>query len=512
LPQYLQEMITAMDNRGIMAQRRDNGWCWENAYGVDNQRIRSQFYHGHFFLQKTKYFATNYEKEITSTKTREINYISTPYGTLAAYIKENNNAGQMHYLYKDHLGSITAINTAFERRSFDAWGRLRNPYDWSYDDIPDLTILDRGYTGHEHLESFGLINMNGRMYDPIIGRMLSPDPYVQGFAGTQGFNRYSYCVNNPLKYTDPDGEWVHVVVAAVIGGVMNVVTNLDAIDGDFLKGFVAFNVGAGQGALTAVCPVAGIIVGGAVTGATNNIIAQTGKDFSGMNNIDWNQVGVMAGVGVASSAVGYFAGQWAGKYGGGLVINGLKINSPVVQSTVTGAIGGAGGGYAGGYTGGYLLTGDPKLANKMGLQGMWTGLGTGATSGFAGGYLGAKEAGINPWTGKANNSITIGEGMDSRVKPISKDLSSGNIGDDWSSNIEAYQHGKPTQEGMDFNQRWIEFKMQNKSYIYDIGPKGNQPVSPYYNMELNTIMNYPNTYNVYPVQQPGLRILIIHKK
>ncbi|MCL2041449.1 MAG: hypothetical protein FWG84_05345, partial [Bacteroidales bacterium] len=107
-------------------------------YSVDNQRIRSQYYENNQ-LQKTKYFAANYEKEITPAKTREISYISTPYGVLAAYIKENG-AGQMYYLYKDHLGSITTIinqsGTDVERRSFDAWGRLRHPDNWNYVNIP----------------------------------------------------------------------------------------------------------------------------------------------------------------------------------------------------------------------------------------------------------------------------------------------------------------------------------------------------------------------------------------
>ena len=48
--------------------------------------------------------------------------------------------------------------------------------------------------------------MNGRVYDPMLARFLSPDPYVQMPDYTQGFNRYSYCYNNPFKYTDPSGE------------------------------------------------------------------------------------------------------------------------------------------------------------------------------------------------------------------------------------------------------------------------------------------------------------------
>ncbi len=49
--------------------------------------------------------------------------------------------------------------------------------------------------------------MNARLYDPALGRFLSPDPYVQIPDFTQNFNRYSYCINHPLKYTDPSGEF-----------------------------------------------------------------------------------------------------------------------------------------------------------------------------------------------------------------------------------------------------------------------------------------------------------------
>ena len=68
-------------------------------------------------------------------------------------------------------------------------------------------MLGRGYTGHEHLAVFGLVNMNARLYDPILGRFLSPDPYVQLPDNLQGFNRYTYGMNNPLCYVDKNGEF-----------------------------------------------------------------------------------------------------------------------------------------------------------------------------------------------------------------------------------------------------------------------------------------------------------------
>ena len=78
------------------------------------------------------------------------------------------------------------------------------------------SVTDRGYTSHEQLTNFGLINMpvrrndngggNGRIYDPMTLGFLSPDPFVQNPANSQNYNRFSYVLNNPLKYVDPSGE------------------------------------------------------------------------------------------------------------------------------------------------------------------------------------------------------------------------------------------------------------------------------------------------------------------
>jgi RHS repeat-associated protein len=84
-------------------------------------------------------------------------------------------------------------------------GRRRNATIWTYSNVPQSFLFDQGYTGHEHLDQFGLINMNGRIYDPQLGRFLSPDPFVTSPENPQNYNRYSYVLNNPLKYTDPSG-------------------------------------------------------------------------------------------------------------------------------------------------------------------------------------------------------------------------------------------------------------------------------------------------------------------
>jgi RHS repeat-associated protein len=131
------------------------------------------------------------------------------------YSYRNASGKQKILITKDYLGSWYAVTDATgrivtyqgaeQRYSFDPWGRRRNALSWEYDDTPTSFLFDRGYTGHEHLDAFGLINMNGRVYDPVIARFLSPDPVLQSPSNGQNYNRYSYCLNNPLKYVDPSG-------------------------------------------------------------------------------------------------------------------------------------------------------------------------------------------------------------------------------------------------------------------------------------------------------------------
>ncbi len=178
-------------------------------YGPEQQRKKTVLtYQGN--LVSTKIFYPGYEKETAGSNTREVYYINAPTGLCAMYVVENG-VGKMHYVYTDHLGSILKVTdasgTVVAEQNFDAWGRNRNPNDWTYDNIPAVPDwLYRGFTGHEHLSQFALINMNGRVYDPITGTMLSPDNNVQAPDFTQNYNRYVYAFNNPLKYTDPSGE------------------------------------------------------------------------------------------------------------------------------------------------------------------------------------------------------------------------------------------------------------------------------------------------------------------
>jgi RHS repeat-associated protein len=101
-----------------------------------------------------------------------------------------------------------ASGTLSYQYSYDSWGWMRNVSTWANygsGSEPSPFVAGRGYTGHEYLPWFNLINMNGRMYDPLVGQFLSPDNIIQNPYNSQNLNRYSYCLNNPLLYTDLSG-------------------------------------------------------------------------------------------------------------------------------------------------------------------------------------------------------------------------------------------------------------------------------------------------------------------
>ena len=141
--------------------------------------------------------------------------VQTPTG-VAAVIESDGSAkgAAVSYVHTDFQGSwvllTDAAGQAVAHQAFDAWGRPRNPLNWA--PLPEGHGIcmpgQRGYTGHEHLPSLGLIHMNGRAYAPGLQRFLSPDPVLQALANAQSHNRYAYCLNNPLRYTDPSG-YIH---------------------------------------------------------------------------------------------------------------------------------------------------------------------------------------------------------------------------------------------------------------------------------------------------------------
>jgi RHS repeat-associated protein len=126
------------------------------------------------------------------------------------------------YLHTDHLNSITAISDETGHvvspdfggsnpgvLSYDAWGARRGAENQRANPAAFVPPPGRReFTGQESIPNVGLINMNGRLYDPVLARFLTPDPTLQFPTNLQNYNRYSYALNNPLRYTDPTGYFV----------------------------------------------------------------------------------------------------------------------------------------------------------------------------------------------------------------------------------------------------------------------------------------------------------------
>jgi len=293
-------------------------------YGPDQERKMSFYNHltDHPGVPRVlKYFLDQYEYEYRDAQYRHIHYLSGPTGLFGILTIENNTE-TMHYVHTDYLGSYTYITDEdgqlAEVLSYDPWGRRRNTYDWTDYNVPS-TLFDRGYTGHEHLDQFGLINMNGRVYDPFLARFLSPDPFVQAPEYSQNYNRYSYAWNNPLKYTDPSGEFIHLILGAAIGGIANWLANGAQFNaaglGHFgvgaLAGGLAAGVGAGVGAVLAGNAAAG---GGFAAG------------FVGTNTI--TSSGFVAGA-VSGASAGFTNGLVSGTGNG--IISGKKFEDAFVN-------------------------------------------------------------------------------------------------------------------------------------------------------------------------------------
>jgi len=237
--------------------------------------------------------------------------------------------------------------------SYDAWGRLRNPETWQYTtDNNQLSIINyRGYTGHEHLTHFGMINMNGRLYDPVLGRFLSPDNYVQAADFTQNFNRYSYVLNNPLKYTDPSGEFINLIIGGIIGGFMGYMAG-DMAGATGWK-LVEYNIGVGV--------VAGALSSGVGAGVSSALAEGSfGAGFVGSSS---------AAVAASSFYTGAVVGASSGLVGGFVtgIGNSLLEGQSSVQGLKYGGIGAVSGGIIGGVAGGVYAK---KLSSE---RSFWTG-------------------------------------------------------------------------------------------------------------------------------------------
>jgi RHS repeat-associated protein len=310
----------------------------------------------------------NYEEEIVGNTVRKIHYLCGGNGLAAVYI-QNGGKDTLYYAHTDYQGSLIALllpnGTVAERYAYDPWGKRRNPVNWTQTDTRTAFILNRGYTMHEHLTEFNLINMNGRVYDPLTAIFFSPDPYLQSPGNWLNYNRYGYCLNNPFLYTDPGGEFF--LMAVFLGAMINT----------------------------------------AIQGFSGNL--------GGMGSF-WKAMGV----GALSGAAGYGAGAWVGgaiKFGG------------FAGGALIGAGGGAAGGFVGGASNAWANGANFGDGLKSGLIGGGIGALTGGLTGGLIRGITDYSKGYDFWDGSKINKFSLGTSSTDKAlaKTLAKNYNANNI-------------------------------------------------------------------------------------
>ena len=212
-----QDCTTQFNDLNKISSLQEKGKVMTIDYGPDLERCFSILKQDNTILRKVTYM-DDYEKVVANGVTREFYYLDGD-----VIVIRQNGTVHAYQSFKDNLGSILSVidenGSKVFSAEYDAWGKQT---------VSVNTIgLIRGYGGHEMLNEFNLVNMNGRVYDPVLGRFLSPDKYIQEGDNSQNYNSYSYCLNNPLKYADPSGnvfvldDFIAITTMGAMMGAMN---------------------------------------------------------------------------------------------------------------------------------------------------------------------------------------------------------------------------------------------------------------------------------------------------
>lgn len=202
----------------------ENGYSITLDYDAAGMRRHSYFRHGNSNLKSRARISDVHEVEVAPGLNRRLDYIYAEGQLVAVHVKRGS-VDSIYYVMTDHLGSWNKVmdegKNIVQQTHFDPWGNRMSYTAWNSPQTQISFPFDRGFTGHEHYDRFKIINANARLYDPVIGRFFSPDPFVQTPDFSQNYNRYSYCLNNPVMYSDPDGESFTAAVL-IIGAIVGI--------------------------------------------------------------------------------------------------------------------------------------------------------------------------------------------------------------------------------------------------------------------------------------------------
>jgi RHS repeat-associated protein len=348
------------------------------SFGYNANEQRSVMYYGSnagdkLARTKRRYYSADGSMEIsaifpatsttTPTSVEFLTYIGgTAYNAIVV-LKSNGTAYNYFYLHRDYQSSILAITNAtgsvVEKRVFDPWGLVTKVQNGAGTAMAQMTFFDRGYTGHEHLQDVGLINMNARIYNPTLHRFLEADNYIQDPYNTQNYNRYGYCVNNPLKYTDVTGNVFNLATLVgcipIIGSIFSSLLLHQPVD--FARVFVdavitGISMGVTMGIGQACATIGNFYARAAVSALAHGVFqgglsaAQGGKFWAGFASGALSSIAASVWQGGENTIKNHVSGRRVGIGGG---FKGIGAGTGAIGTLAFSAIaGGAGSALAGG--------------------------------------------------------------------------------------------------------------------------------------------------------------------
>ncbi len=211
------------------------------------------------------------------------------------YTRRSDGSTGTYYATSDHLGSSDVVLDGsagvVARESFTHFGARRGSAWTGSPSSADYTAFGNstrnGFTGHEMLDSVSLVHLNGRVYDPFLGRFLSPDSVIQSLGATQSINSYAYAWNDPLKYTDPSG---HSLLGDIVGIAVAIVVAwaLPELLPEYFEALsvptlaVSGFVGGFVGAYVSTGSLSASLTAGLISGVTAAAFAEIGSYASGL--------------------------------------------------------------------------------------------------------------------------------------------------------------------------------------------------------------------------------------
>ena len=223
--------VTPSDNRtqtftdfDLPRQITGNQLTWSFLYGANHQRAAKVVSLSGSPAGSTVYLGKLYEKRTDSSGVvSHVMYVLGEGGAAIAQRTQPDSGGPatIDYLHNDRLGSVANISSSdgsSTKVRFDPFGaRLSTnaPPNQSSNPLPRMTL---GFIGQENEDDLGLVNLNGRIYDPNLMRFLSADPVISRPMNSQGYNRYSYANNSPFRFKDSSGFGIVDVLFGGLGG------------------------------------------------------------------------------------------------------------------------------------------------------------------------------------------------------------------------------------------------------------------------------------------------------